>query len=87
MHFLKWSHHQPINVPNAEAQAFLTVHMRRTGHIPPRGPSAGWWVLKTANAAGINGLTCLPKHRGARDNTFLVTHPLDQRCLTSTIAR
>jgi hypothetical protein len=26
------------------------------------GPNAGWWVLTTANAAGTNGLTCLPKH-------------------------
>jgi hypothetical protein len=37
---------------------------------PPRGPSAGWWVLTTANAAGTNGLTCLPKHGGSRDNKF-----------------
>jgi hypothetical protein len=44
-------------------------------------------VLTTANAAGTNGLTCLPKH-GARDNKILVTHPMtDQRCLTSAIAR
>jgi hypothetical protein len=41
---------------------------RRTGHNPPRGPSADWWVLTTANAAGTNGLTCLPKHGGARDD-------------------
>jgi hypothetical protein len=35
-----------------------------------------------------NGLTCLPKHGGAQDNKFLVTHPMtDQRCLTSAIAR
>jgi hypothetical protein len=33
----------------------------------PRGPSAGWWVLTTANAAGTNILTCLPKDGGARD--------------------
>jgi hypothetical protein len=26
--------------------------IRRTGIKPPRGPSAGWWVLTTANAAG-----------------------------------
>jgi hypothetical protein len=37
------------------------LHLRKTGHNPPRGPSA-WWVLTTANAAGNNGLTCLPKH-------------------------
>jgi hypothetical protein len=71
------------------SQAFLIYHTkRRTGHKPPRGPSAGWWALTTANAAGTNGLTCLPKHGGARDNKFLVTHPMtDQRCLASAIAR
>jgi hypothetical protein len=38
------------------------LHIRRTGHNPPRGPSVVWWMLTTANAAGTNGLTCLPKH-------------------------
>jgi hypothetical protein len=38
---------------------------RRTGHNPPRGTSG---VLTTANATGTNGLTCLPKHGGARDD-------------------
>jgi hypothetical protein len=38
------------------------------------------WVLTTANAAGNNALTCLLKHGGARDNNFLVNHPMtDQR--------
>jgi hypothetical protein len=37
------------------------LHIKRTGHNPPHGPSADWWVLATANAAGTNGLTCLPK--------------------------
>jgi hypothetical protein len=64
------------------------LHIRRTGHNPPRLLSAGWWVLTIANAAGTNGLTCLPEHGGAQDNKFLVTHPItDQRCLTSAIAR
>ncbi|RVE43124.1 hypothetical protein evm_012203 [Chilo suppressalis] len=39
------------------------------GHDPPGGPSADWWVLTTADAAGTNGLTCLPKHGGARDRS------------------
>jgi hypothetical protein len=57
---------------------------RRTGH---NSPSADWWVLTTANATGTNSLTFLPKH-GARDNKFLVTHPMtDQRCLASTTTR
>jgi hypothetical protein len=37
-------------------------------------PSADWRMLITGNAAGTNGLTCLPKHGGARDNKCLVTH-------------
>jgi hypothetical protein len=45
-------------------------------------------VLTTANAAETNDLTNLRKHEGARDNKFLVTHPMtNQRCLTSAIAR
>jgi hypothetical protein len=44
------------------------LQIRRTGHNLPRGPSVGWWVLTTANAAGTNGLTCLSKHGGAQDN-------------------
>jgi hypothetical protein len=80
-------HHQPINVSTAGAQAFLMDYTRRTGHNPPCGPSAGWWVLTTANAAWTNGLMCLLKLAGARDNKFLVTHPMtDERCLTSAIA-
>jgi hypothetical protein len=57
-------------------------HIRRTCYNPPRGPSADWWVLTTANAARTNGLTCLPEHGGVRENKFLVPQPLiDQRCL------
>jgi hypothetical protein len=38
----------------------------------------------TANAAGSNGLTCLPSQGGAPDHKFLVTHLMtDQRCLTT----
>jgi hypothetical protein len=47
------------------------------------------WVLTTANAAGTNGLTWLPKHGGARDNKFLGTHPMTdyrERCLASAHA-
>jgi hypothetical protein len=35
-------------------------------------------VLTTENTAGINGLTSLPKHGGAGDNKFLVTHPMTE---------
>jgi hypothetical protein len=41
--------------------------------------------LTIANAAETNGLMCVPKHGGARDNKFLVTHPMtDQRYLQLT---
>jgi hypothetical protein len=77
-------HHQPINLPIGLPYG---LHIRRACHNLPRGPSADWWVL-TANAAGTNGLTCLPKHGRARDNKFWVTHPMtDQFCLSSAIAR
>jgi hypothetical protein len=52
------------------------LDIRRTAHNPLHGPSAGWWVLTSANATGTNGLTYLPKHGGARDNKFLVTHTM-----------
>jgi hypothetical protein len=35
------------------------------GHTPSFALSTNktdWWVLTTANTAGTNGLTCLPKH-------------------------
>jgi hypothetical protein len=74
--------HEPINVP------INGLPIRRTGHNPRRVPSADWWVLTTANTAGTNGLTCLPKHRGAGDNKFLVTHPMtNQCCFASAIVR
>ncbi|RVE48712.1 hypothetical protein evm_006678 [Chilo suppressalis] len=79
----------PINVPTAGALAFPMDGIGRLGHVPPRGPSADWWVLTTADAAGTNGLTCLPKHGGAPDSKSLVTHPMTdhcESCLTSTIA-
>ncbi|RVE48459.1 hypothetical protein evm_006895, partial [Chilo suppressalis] len=60
-------HHQPINVPTAGAQAFPMDGIGRFGHETPRGPRADWRVLTTADAARTNGLTCLPKHGGARD--------------------
>jgi hypothetical protein len=53
------------------------LHIRITDYNPPREPSAGWWVLTTANAARTNGLTCLLKHGTARDYKFLVTHPMN----------
>jgi hypothetical protein len=43
-------------------------------------------MLTTANAAETSGLACLPKHGGARDIRFLVTHSmtdLNERRLTS----
>jgi hypothetical protein len=78
------NHHQLINVTTVGSQAFLMDHISRTSN-PPRGPSADWWVITTANAAGTNGL---PKHGEVRDNNFFVTHPMtDQRSLAYVIAR
>jgi hypothetical protein len=48
------------------------------------------WIITTTNGAGISSLTCFPKHGGARDNKFLVTHPMTdlyEQCLGSAIAR
>ncbi|RVE46402.1 hypothetical protein evm_008936 [Chilo suppressalis] len=50
-----YNHHQPINVPTAGAQAFSRDGIGRLGHDPPRGHSADWRVLTTADAAGTNG--------------------------------
>jgi hypothetical protein len=53
------------------------------GPNPQRGPSVDWGVLTTANASGPNGLIYIPKQGRARDNKFLVIHPMtDQHCLT-----
>jgi hypothetical protein len=68
-------HHQPINVPIAGAQAFPMDYKRRTGHNPPHSPERIGGKT-TANATGTNGLTCLLKHGGARDNKFSVAHPM-----------
>ncbi|RVE41923.1 hypothetical protein evm_013417 [Chilo suppressalis] len=74
---------KPINVPTAGAQAFPMDGIGRLGRDPPRGPSADWWVLTTADAAGTNGLTCLPKHGRARDSKFMVSHPMTDHCETT----
>ncbi|RVE46213.1 hypothetical protein evm_009103 [Chilo suppressalis] len=50
--------------------AFPMDGIGRLGHDPPREPSANWWVLTTADAAGTNGLTCFPKHGRAGDSNF-----------------
>ncbi|RVE46956.1 hypothetical protein evm_008340 [Chilo suppressalis] len=69
---------EPINVSTAGAQAFAMGGIGKLGHEPPRRPSADWRVLTTADAAGTNGLTCLPKHGG--DRGVLVTHPMTDQC-------
>jgi hypothetical protein len=78
------NHQQPINVPTAEVQTFLMDH---TLEEPTTRARADWWVLTTANATETNGLPCLPGHGKARENKFMVTHPMtDQLCLASAIA-
>jgi hypothetical protein len=49
---------------------FYGIHIMRTSHNPPRGPTADWRLLTTAYSAGINGLTYLPKHEGAQAYKF-----------------
>ncbi|RVE41753.1 hypothetical protein evm_013603 [Chilo suppressalis] len=78
-------HHQPINVPTAGAQAFPTDGIGRLDHDPPRGPSADWRVLTTADAAGTNGLTCLPKHGGARDHRLIRARNFIHKLFTVTV--
>jgi hypothetical protein len=63
-------HHQPINVTPAGAQAFLMDYPQGERAITHHA------TLTTANAAGTNGLTCLPKLRGALDNKVLITHSM-----------
>jgi hypothetical protein len=61
---------------------------RAISHNIPRGPSVDYRVQTTTNTAGTNRSTCFPKHGRARDNKFLVTHPMaDQRCLAFAIVR
>jgi hypothetical protein len=80
-------YHQSINVPTAGAKAFL-MDIQGERAITYQAGLADWWVLKTVNAAGTDGLTCLPKHGGSRDYNFLITYLMtEQRCLTSAIAR
>ncbi|RVE51595.1 hypothetical protein evm_003727 [Chilo suppressalis] len=55
------------------------------GHDPPRGPSVDWRVLTTADSAGTNGLTCLPKHGGTIDGRLLVIHPMTDQCESLTL--
>jgi hypothetical protein len=62
---LIYHHNQPTNVRTAGAQAFIIDYTQGEQAITHH-----WWVLTTANVAGTNGLTLLPKHGGARDNKF-----------------
>ncbi|RVE41001.1 hypothetical protein evm_014348 [Chilo suppressalis] len=66
------AHGKPINGPTAGAQAYHMDGIGRLGRDPPREA--------IHHAGGTNGLTCLPMHGGARDNKFLVTHPMTDHC-------
>jgi hypothetical protein len=69
-------HHQPINVPIAGAQAFHMDYPQGERAITTQAQCGlDWWVLTTANAAGTNGLMCLPKHGRAQ----ILGHPSDDR--------
>jgi hypothetical protein len=77
-----------MNVPTAGAQAFLLDHPQGERDITHHANPVRIGRLTTAYTGGTNGLTCLPKHRGARDIKFLVTRLMtDQCCLPSAIIR
>ncbi|RVE42264.1 hypothetical protein evm_013072 [Chilo suppressalis] len=72
--------------PVIDPDYFVDEDCLRLNVYTPEKKLAYWRVLTTADAAGTNGLTCLPKHGGTRD---VVTHPMSdhcESCLTSTIA-
>ncbi|CAH0404056.1 unnamed protein product [Chilo suppressalis] len=52
--------------------------VRQNGCDSPRGYYL--WELTTADAAGINGLTYLPKPGAARDNKFWITYLMTDHC-------
>ncbi|RVE50707.1 hypothetical protein evm_004617, partial [Chilo suppressalis] len=52
---LLWAHNQ-LKLAKSY-YGLLKDGIGRLGHDPPRGLSADWWVLTTADAAGTNGLT------------------------------
>jgi hypothetical protein len=51
------------------------LHIRSITHY---APSVDWWVLTNANAAGTNGLACLPKHEEAQNPAFANVAELSQ---------
>jgi hypothetical protein len=52
------------------------LYIRRTGYNLPRGPSADWRVLTTANVVRTNGLPRLPK----LDKINFWPHPMIELC-------
>jgi hypothetical protein len=63
-----YHHHQPINVPTAGAQVFLMDY--------PQGERAITCQCRLVSANDCKfSRGVLPKHGGALDNKFLVTHP------------
>ncbi|RVE46920.1 hypothetical protein evm_008399 [Chilo suppressalis] len=76
--YTKNGHH--LGIAFRGLPAFSMHPIGRLGHDPPRGHRADWWVLTTANTVGTNGLTCHPKHGGARDSKFLVAYLMTDHC-------
>ncbi|CAH0403458.1 unnamed protein product [Chilo suppressalis] len=75
---LFYSYYTCHSDPTARAQAFPTAGtgrlttveatycIERMGHDDPPRVNADWFVVTTADAAGTNGFTCLPKQGRAR---------------------
>jgi hypothetical protein len=63
--------YQPINVPTAWALLMEDTRKR---------PSVNLSAVYANADPGTNGLTCVPKHGGASDNQYLVTHLMINLC-------
>jgi hypothetical protein len=77
---------RPLMFPLLGHKPSIWITYKKNGLYPPQEPSAHWLVLTTANATGTNGLACVPKYGGTRDNKFLV-ELTDQCCLISENTR
>jgi hypothetical protein len=67
-------HHQPINVPTDEAQAFLMDYTRGTGQTHQEGPVRGGYERLQMQPSAYCAFLHSEAHGRARDNKLLVTH-------------
>jgi hypothetical protein len=73
-----------VFIPLGHRPSFI----RRTGRYTTRAQCGLVDANDSKSNREQNGLTCLLKYGGVRDNNFLATHPMsDQGCLAFAIAR